>query len=121
LGDEAQQSDMATACGILLPWPLSPQSFPTSHLKSEKQDIHSFGSIGNVDTLGIMNFNSDKKSFGSLCGTHFFLRNVESRCLDFIGPHLTNAHPRARYSAFQALGQTAYDHDPYVAEMLGLI
>ena len=50
-----------------------------------------------------------------------FLRNVcLSRCLDFIGPHLTNAHPRARYSAFQALGQTAYDHDPYVAEMLGL-
>lgn len=38
------------------------------------------------------------------------------QCLDFIGPHLTNAHPRARYSAFQALGQTAYDHDPYVAE-----
>lgn len=40
------------------------------------------------------------------------------RCLDFLGPHLGHAHPRVRYSAFQAVGQTAYDHDPYVAEML---
>ena len=55
----------------------------------------------------------------SLCGSQLFLRSVEPRCLDFLGPHLTNAHPRARFSAFQALGQTAYDHDPYVAEMLG--
>lgn len=40
------------------------------------------------------------------------------RCLDFLGPHLGHAHPRVRYSAFQAMGQTAYDHDPYVAEIL---
>lgn len=38
------------------------------------------------------------------------------QCLDFLGPHLGHAHPRVRYSAFQAVGQTAYDHDPYVAE-----
>jgi len=38
------------------------------------------------------------------------------QCIDFLVPHTSHAHPRVRYSAFTAVGQTAYDHDPYVAE-----
>ncbi|CAE7616580.1 IPO5 [Symbiodinium natans] len=38
------------------------------------------------------------------------------QCIDFLVPHTSHAHPRVRYAAFQAVGQTAYDHDPYVAE-----
>ncbi|CAE7353258.1 IPO5 [Symbiodinium pilosum] len=38
------------------------------------------------------------------------------QCIEFLVPHTSHAHPRVRYSAFQAVGQTAYDHDPYVAE-----
>ena len=40
----------------------------------------------------------------------------QPRCIDFLVPHTSHAHPRVRYSAFTAVGQTAYDHDPYVAE-----
>jgi len=35
--------------------------------------------------------------------------------VEFIAQSGTNAHPRVRYSAFQSLGQIAYDQSPYVA------
>ena len=54
-----------------------------------------------------------------LCDSKTCSCSEKPRCLDFLGPHLGHAHPRVRYSAFQAMGQTAYDHDPYVAEILG--
>lgn len=38
------------------------------------------------------------------------------RCVEFILQHVQNPHPRVRYSAFQAVGQIAYDHEPYVQE-----
>ncbi|CAJ1397483.1 unnamed protein product [Effrenium voratum] len=38
------------------------------------------------------------------------------QCLDFLTPHVGAVHPRVRHAAFQAIGQCAYDHDPYVAE-----
>mmetsp|Transcript_27798 Transcript_27798/g.73473 ORF Transcript_27798/g.73473 Transcript_27798/m.73473 type:complete len:1140 (-) Transcript_27798:38-3457(-) len=38
------------------------------------------------------------------------------QCVDFVVQQLANPHPRVRYSAFQAIGQIAYDHEPYVQE-----
>ncbi|CAE8635748.1 unnamed protein product [Polarella glacialis] len=38
------------------------------------------------------------------------------QCVDFLIPHMSNPHPRVRYSAYQAVGQVAYDHEPYVQE-----
>jgi importin-5 len=38
------------------------------------------------------------------------------QCVNFLLPFLNHAHPRVRYSAFQAIGQVAYDHEPYVQE-----
>lgn len=38
------------------------------------------------------------------------------RCVEFIIMKMVHPHPRVRFSAFQACGQAAYDHDPYVQE-----
>jgi len=38
------------------------------------------------------------------------------QCVHFIGERLAHAHPRVRFAAFQALGQVAYDQEPYVQD-----
>lgn len=38
------------------------------------------------------------------------------QCVEFIVNQLAHPHPRVRASAFQAAGQAAYDHSPYIQE-----
>merc|ERR1719223_2450520 len=38
------------------------------------------------------------------------------QCVEFIHQQLSHAHPRVRDAAFRAVGQVAFDHEPYVQE-----
>lgn len=38
------------------------------------------------------------------------------QCVGFVHQQLSHAHPRVRDAAFRAVGQVAYDHEPYVQE-----
>lgn len=39
-----------------------------------------------------------------------------SQCVEFILGHVGHPHPRVRFAVFQAIGQAAYDHEPFVQE-----